>query len=94
MDQPLKELLIQVYEKWDWIIKRRGIDVPCPISFTREEIREAREQTQAWAAAFNEFDGLRAQIVCKDGGFRMRSTMRQWPNSMPTRRLWKSSENN
>lgn len=64
---PLKELLIQVYEKWDWIIKRRGIDVPCPISFTREEIREAREQTQAWAAAFNEFDGLRAQIVCKDG---------------------------
>jgi hypothetical protein len=64
---PLKELLIQIYEKWDWIIKRRGIDVPCPISFTREEIREAREQAQAWAAAFNEFNSLRDQIVGKDG---------------------------
>lgn len=64
---PLKELLIQIYEKWDWITKRRGIDVPCPISFTSEEIREAREQAEAWAVAFNEFNSLRARILGKDG---------------------------
>ena len=64
---PLKELLVQIYEKWDWILKGKGIDVPCPISFTNEEIQEARQQAQAWATAFNEFDGLRAQIAGKDG---------------------------
>lgn len=64
---PLRELLIQIHEKWDWIIERRGLEVPCPISFTKHEIHEAREQAQAWATTFNEFNGLRAQIVGKDG---------------------------
>lgn len=64
---PLKELLIQIYEQWDRIVKRQGINVPCLISFTYEEIQEARQQAQAWAATFNEYDGLRAQIGSKDG---------------------------
>lgn len=64
---PLKELLIQIYEQWDWIVKRQGMNVPCPISFTNEEIQEARQQAQAWAATFNEYDGVRAQIGGKDG---------------------------
>ena len=64
---PLKELLIQIYEQWDWIVKRHGTNVPCPISFTDEEIQEARRQAQAWAATFNEYDGVRAQIGGKDG---------------------------
>lgn len=64
---PLKELLIQIYEQWDWIVKRQGINVPCPISFTNEEIQEARQQAQAWAATFNEYDGVRSQIGGKDG---------------------------
>lgn len=64
---PFKELLIQIYEKWGWIIAHRGIGVPCPISFTQEEIRKAREQAEAWAVAFNEYEDLRNQIVGKDG---------------------------
>ena len=64
---PLKELLIQIYEKWDWIVERRGTDVPCPISFTTKETRKAREQAQMWAAAFNKFNGLQGQVLGKDG---------------------------
>ena len=64
---PLKELLIQIYQEWDWIAERRGTAVPCPISFTQEEIAEAKQQAEVWAAAFKEFDGLRARIVGKDG---------------------------
>ena len=64
---PLRELLVQIYEKWDWIAKRRGINISCPISFTEDQIRETKEQAEEWAAAFNEFNNLRSQIVGKDG---------------------------
>lgn len=64
---PLRELLVQIYEKWDWIAKRRGIDIPCPISFTEDQIRETKEQAEVWAAVFNEFNDLRGLIVGKDG---------------------------
>ncbi|RMZ78659.1 hypothetical protein DV738_g3782, partial [Chaetothyriales sp. CBS 135597] len=64
---PLRQVLVQVYEKWDLITQRRGIQVPCPISFTEDQIREANEQAEEWAVAFNEFDALRSQVVGKDG---------------------------
>ncbi|KAL9601964.1 MAG: hypothetical protein Q9219_002188 [cf. Caloplaca sp. 3 TL-2023] len=63
----IRELLIQIYEKWDWMVKRRGLDLPCPISFTKEEMCEAREEAEAWAVAFSEFQALRTRIAGKDG---------------------------
>ncbi|KAL1882573.1 hypothetical protein Plec18167_002989 [Paecilomyces lecythidis] len=44
---PLRELLIQIFEKWDQITGRNGVKVRCPISFTQEEITAARDQAQA-----------------------------------------------
>lgn len=64
---PLKELLIQIFEKWDQITEKSGSKVACPISFTQEEISNARDQAQAWADAFNEFEALRSDIAGKDG---------------------------
>lgn len=64
---PLRELLIQIYEKWDGITEKTGSRAPCPISFTEEEIKQARQQAQAWADVYNEFDRLRTEIVGKDG---------------------------
>ncbi|KAF4151201.1 hypothetical protein CNMCM6069_004353 [Aspergillus lentulus] len=57
---PLKELLIQVYEKWDQIAKRRGLKIPCPIPFSQEEIEESRQQAAAWADAYTELDTTNA----------------------------------
>jgi hypothetical protein len=64
---PLKELLIQTYEKWDRIAERRGLEIPCPISFSQEEIEESRRQATAWADAYTELDTLRTQVMGKDG---------------------------
>ncbi|OOO11029.1 aminoglycoside phosphotransferase [Aspergillus oryzae] len=64
---PLRELLVQIYEKWDHIAKRKGLTTQCPISFTEEEIREGRRQGEEWAVAFNEYENLRAQLLGKDG---------------------------
>ncbi|KAE8355458.1 phosphotransferase enzyme family protein [Aspergillus coremiiformis] len=64
---PLKELLIQVFEKWDRIMERRGSTEPCPISFSRKEIDESRQQVETWAAAFGDFERLRAEIIGEDG---------------------------
>lgn len=64
---PLKELLIQIYEKWDQIMERRGLALPCPISFSKEEIDRSRRQIKEWADLYGEFDRLRADIVGKDG---------------------------
>ncbi|RAH45648.1 aminoglycoside phosphotransferase family protein [Aspergillus brunneoviolaceus CBS 621.78] len=63
----LKELLIQVFEQWACIMKRRGSTETCPISFSRTEIEESRQQVGAWAAAFGEYDGLRAELLGDDG---------------------------
>jgi hypothetical protein len=63
---PLKELLIQIYEKWDQISKRAS-KMTCPISFTQEEISNARYQAEAWADAFNEFEALRSRLAGKEG---------------------------
>lgn len=65
---PLRELLIQIYEKWDRITAKTGSTaLQCPISFTEAEIKQARQQAQVWADVYNEFDRLRAEIVGKDG---------------------------
>ncbi|PYH83028.1 hypothetical protein BO82DRAFT_382665 [Aspergillus uvarum CBS 121591] len=64
---PLKKLLIQVFEKWDRIMERRGSTQACPISFSRTEIEESRQQVEAWAAAFEEFESLRADLLGDDG---------------------------
>ncbi|KZN88255.1 Altered inheritance of mitochondria protein [Penicillium chrysogenum] len=64
---PLKELLIQIYEKWDQVAERGGLGIPCPISFSKEEIVESRQQVAAWADAYAEFDSLRTQVMGKDG---------------------------
>ena len=55
---PLKELLIQICEKWYQIAERRGLEIACPISFAKE-IVESCQQVAAWADAYTEFDSLR-----------------------------------
>jgi hypothetical protein len=64
---PLEELLIQIYEQWDRITERKGLNVPCPLSFTEEEIKDKRQQAQEWANVYGEFESLRAGIAGKDG---------------------------
>lgn len=59
---PLKEPLIQVYEKWDTIMLQRGPNTPCPIHLPKEEIEQSWQQAEAWAAAFSESDDLQAQV--------------------------------
>lgn len=63
----LQELLIQIYEKWDLIAARRRIRVPCPLTFTEEEIRQARQTAKEWTDAYNEFETLRSELLGKDG---------------------------
>lgn len=41
--------------------------IPCPISFTKDQIRETKRQAEEWAVAFNEFNDLRSKIAGKDG---------------------------
>lgn len=64
---PLRELLIQVYEKWDRIMAQRGSTSLCPIYFSRREIEQSRQHAEAWAAAFSQFNNLRAQISGEEG---------------------------
>lgn len=64
---PLKELLIRVYRGWDQIIERRGMKIPCPISFTEDEIRNAGQEAHAWADAYGKFESLRTSIAGKEG---------------------------
>ncbi|RAK99333.1 phosphotransferase enzyme family protein [Aspergillus ibericus CBS 121593] len=64
---PLKELLIQVFEKWDRIMERRGSTQPCPIWFSRKDIDESRQKAESWAAAFGDFERLRAEVIGEDG---------------------------
>jgi hypothetical protein len=81
---PLKELLIQIYEKWDQIMERRGLALPCPISFSKEEIDKSRRQIKEWADAYGDFDRLRADIVGKDGWVShddYEEAMRRWENN-------------
>ena len=84
---PLKELLIQIYEKWDQIAERRGLEIPCPISFSKEEIVDSRQQVAAWADAYTEFDGLRTQVMGKDGWVsheEYREAMNRWEDHRAT----------
>ncbi|PYH70967.1 phosphotransferase enzyme family protein [Aspergillus vadensis CBS 113365] len=64
---PLRELLIQVYEKWDRIMAQRGSTSLCPIYFSRKEIEQSRQKAEAWAAAFSQLNNLRAQISGEEG---------------------------
>ncbi|RHZ46471.1 phosphotransferase family protein [Aspergillus thermomutatus] len=84
---PLKELLIQMYEKWDKIAERRGLGIPCPISFLKEEIEESRQQATAWADAYKELDTLRTQVMGKDGWVsheEFEDAMRRWEDNKAT----------
>ncbi|EAW21629.1 phosphotransferase family protein [Aspergillus fischeri NRRL 181] len=84
---PLKELLIQTYERWGKIVKRRGLEIPCPISFPNEEIEESRRQATAWADAYNELDTLRTQVMGKDGWVsheEFEDAMRRWEENRAT----------
>ncbi|OAL73986.1 hypothetical protein A7D00_2015 [Trichophyton violaceum] len=64
---PLRELLIQIYEQWDQITRRNGVTLKCPISFTEEEIKQARQQAEEWGESFSEFENFRASLLGKDG---------------------------
>lgn len=67
---PLRELLIQIYEKWDQLMARREVDsVSCPISFSDEEISASRQQAEAWAEAYGEYEAVRAQLAGDDDGW-------------------------
>ncbi|OOF93562.1 hypothetical protein ASPCADRAFT_53394 [Aspergillus carbonarius ITEM 5010] len=84
---PLKELLIQIYEKWDQIMDRRDLATPCPISFSKEEIDKSRQQVTEWADAYSEFDRLRANLVGKDGWVSHEEyddAMRRWDSNRDT----------
>jgi hypothetical protein len=63
---PLQELLIQIYEDWQAIVVKEGITSVCPISFTEDEINIARNSAEAWAAAYQEFESLRSDLLGKD----------------------------
>ena len=41
--------------------------IPCPTSFTEDEITKARQEAEPWAEAFSDFSDLRTQIAGKDG---------------------------
>lgn len=60
---PIRELLIQIYEKWDRIMKDRDLKIPCPISFSKKEVDDNRQ----WAEAYGEFESLRFQLLGKEG---------------------------
>ena len=62
---PLQELLVQIFESWDLVTKQHG--VPCPISFSTGEVARIRQQAEAWAEAYAEFDSLRTQTLGHDG---------------------------
>ncbi|OAT01925.1 phosphotransferase enzyme family protein [Blastomyces dermatitidis ER-3] len=64
---PLRELLIQIYEKWDWISVKRGLTMSCLINFTEEEISTHWKASQEWAEVFNEFNCLLMEMGGKDG---------------------------
>ncbi|EZF91057.1 hypothetical protein H113_07908 [Trichophyton rubrum MR1459] len=64
---PLRELLIQIYEQWDQITRRNGVTLKCPIPFTEEEIKQARQQAEEWGESFSEFENFRASLLGKDG---------------------------
>ncbi|PGH20049.1 hypothetical protein AJ80_03699 [Polytolypa hystricis UAMH7299] len=64
---PLRELLIQIYEKWGFISSKYDLDIPCPISFTEAEISRYREIAQKYAEAYMEYDGLLTALGGKDG---------------------------
>ncbi|KAE8401584.1 phosphotransferase enzyme family protein [Aspergillus pseudonomiae] len=64
---PPQELLIQIYEKWDRIMERRGLAIPCPISFSNDEISRTRQQVGAWAEVYGDFESLRTKLVGDDG---------------------------
>ncbi|KAE8146871.1 phosphotransferase enzyme family protein [Aspergillus avenaceus] len=84
---PLQELLMQVYEKWDGIMERKGSAIPCPISFSNEEINKGRLQVEAWADAYGDFDALRENIVGDDGWVSIdeyKEAMHKWENNRAT----------
>lgn len=64
---PLRELLIQVHEKWDKISAKQGLEMSCPITFTEEEISTHRRTSQEWAEVFNEFNRVLMDMGGKDG---------------------------
>jgi hypothetical protein len=64
---PLQELLIQIYEKWNMISARQGLNIPCPIHYSPGEISKYRDIAQEWAEAFNAFSDLLGQVGGKDG---------------------------
>ncbi|GKZ24427.1 hypothetical protein AbraIFM66951_010481 [Aspergillus brasiliensis] len=87
---PLKELLIQIYEKWDQIMERRGLATPCPISFTEDEIDKSRQQVKEWADAYSEFNSLQTNIIGKDGWVsheEYNEALRRWDNNKATLEL-------
>ncbi|KAF7173882.1 hypothetical protein CNMCM5623_006128 [Aspergillus felis] len=84
---PLKELLIQTYERWDQLTEQRGLETPCPILFSKEEIEESRDQAAAWADAYTELDTLRTQVMGKDGWVsheEFEEAMRRWEDNKAT----------
>jgi chromosome segregation ATPase len=65
-------------------MERRGLALPCPISFSKEEIDKSRRQIKEWADAYGDFDRLRADIVGKDGWVShddYEEAMRRWENN-------------
>ncbi|KAB8233278.1 uncharacterized protein BDW43DRAFT_300448 [Aspergillus alliaceus] len=66
-NQPLIKAVDAMRNDEDQVMARIGVALPCPISFTQEVIEKRKEQIEAWAGAYGEFDRLRASIVGNDG---------------------------
>ncbi|KAE8385465.1 hypothetical protein BDV23DRAFT_176260 [Aspergillus alliaceus] len=66
-NQPLIKAVDAMRNNGDQVMARIGVALPCPISFTQEVIEKRKEQIEAWAGAYGEFDRLRASIVGNDG---------------------------
>ncbi|KAI1906033.1 hypothetical protein LOZ39_006439 [Ophidiomyces ophidiicola] len=64
---PFQELLIQVCEKWDILCAKRGSGIPCPVSFSSDDISRHREKAACWAAIYGELNDLLVTVGGKDG---------------------------
>jgi hypothetical protein len=79
---PLKELFIQVYEKWDVIMQRRGVVTLCPLCLTEREIDRSRQQ------------GMASSRVCARAllvnmvGFHMENMMKPCADGRTTEPHW------
>ncbi|KAI9681332.1 MAG: hypothetical protein M1817_002615 [Caeruleum heppii] len=62
---PLRWLLMQVAKKWPGLTEDAG--VPCPITFSAEEMARCKTEADAWAESHQPFELLRSRLLGREG---------------------------